>query len=146
MEAKSDEQRHIVWVNKVYKDVTKENIHELFENCGKIMDIVMCSSNRNLSYCFIEFNDEKGVQNALEKNDTLLGNQNLVVAQADLNLYNKSIKKNDFHKRLASKIDVEIRELSKEEAYYHGFRQGKKYFLKQMTKNTNMRKNYKLRK
>jgi RNA recognition motif-containing protein len=145
METKSDEQRHIVWVNKIYKDVTKNNIQELFEECGTITNITMCSSNRNFSYCFIEFEDETGAQNALEKNDTLLENQNLIVALADINLYNKSIKKNDFHQKLASKIDEEIKDMTKEEAYYYGFRQGKKYFLKQMTKNTNIKRNFKLR-
>ena len=48
--------------------------------------------------------------------------------------------------RSISKIDDEIRDMTKEESYYYGFRQGKKYFLKQMTKNTNIRNNFKLRK
>lgn len=145
METKSDEQRHIVWVNKIYKDVTKNNIKKLFENCGTIKDITLCSSNRNFSYCFIEFDDENGVKNALEKNNTMFENQNLIVAIADINLYNKSIKKNEFQKKLASKIDDEIKDLSVKDAYYYGFKQGKKYFLKQMTKNTNIRKNFKIK-
>ena len=98
METKSEELKHIVWVNKIYRDVTKDNIQELFKECGDITNITMCSSNRNLSYCFIEFSNEAGAQLALEKNDTVLDNQNIVVAIADINLYNKNIKKNDFHK------------------------------------------------
>lgn len=131
----NDELKNIVWVNKLSKNVTDDDVEEHFEECGDVKTVFMCSSrNRDSTYCFVEFVDEEGAKNALKMNGTKLGDECLVVALADNKQYDRSVKRTEARTKLNEKVEEEIKDMNKTEAYYYGFNQGKKYMLKKMTR------------
>lgn len=137
----SDELKNIIWVNKLSKNVTDDDVREHFKECGEIKIVFICSSrNRNFTYCFVEFTDENGAQKALEKNDTELGDGQVVVALADNRQYERSVRRTETRTKLNEKVEEEIKDMDKTSSYYYGFIQGKKYMLRKMTR-TNPRRN-----
>ena len=136
----NEELKNTVWVNKLSKDVSKDNILEHFKGCGNVQNVSICSSrNRNFTYCFLEFENNDSVQQALALNESKLGEENITVALADSRLYERSIRRTDAKLKLNEKVVEEIQNMDKLEAYYHGFRQGKKYMIKKMTRNNGRR-------
>jgi RNA recognition motif-containing protein len=131
----SDELKNIIWVNRLSKNVTEEDIKEHFKECGEIKTIFIClSKNRNSTYCFVEFTNEECAQKALDKNNTELGGNDIVVAIADNVQYDRSVRRTDARVKLNEKIEDEIKDMDKLSSYYYGFSQGKKYMLKKMTR------------
>jgi RNA recognition motif-containing protein len=138
----SDEQGNIVWVNRLSKNVVDEDIKEHFKECGEIKTIFICSSkNRNFTYCFIEFVNNDCAQKALVKNNTSLGDTQIVVALADNTQYDRSVKRTDARSKLNDKIEEEIKDMNKLSSYYYGFSQGKKYMLKKMARTQPIKRN-----
>lgn len=137
----SEEVTNVVWINRVSKNVTDNDVREHFQDCGTVSEVFICSSrNRSFTYCFVKFENNESVQNALKKNDTQLGDHKIVVALADNRLYERSVKRAEARSQLNDKVVEEIKDMDTTSAYYYGFSQGKKYMLKRMTR-VNPRRN-----
>lgn len=131
----SDELKNIVWVNKLAKDVTEDDVRTHFVKCGSIKTLLLCSSrNRMLSYCFIEFDNESCAQKALGMNDTTMGSDRIVVATANARSYERSVKRTEARARINAKVTEDIKGMSEQEIYHYGFKQGRRYTLNQMSR------------
>ena len=85
-----------------------------------------------MSYCFIEFEDPLGVQNAITHNKSVFNKEvdpkkYLIVALTDRARYDLHVKKNESRSKLNAQIEKNIENKTKFEAYLYGFNEGRKY-------------------
>ena len=130
----NDELGNVVWVNKLFRDVTENNIRERFAQYGDITNVFMCSSrNRNTTYCFVEYQDESSAQKALSEAGSVWNELEIEVALAERRLFTRSIRRNEARDKLNQRIVEKIEGMNPLEAYFCGFSEGKKYMLRRVT-------------
>jgi RNA recognition motif-containing protein len=131
----SGELKNVVWVNKLPKNVTEEQVRTHFKGCGQMKNVFVCSSrNRNMTYCFVEFSTKTGTEKALKMDGCTYGDGTLTVALADVRLYERSVRRTEERDRIRQMVEEEIKDMSKLDAYYYGFSQGKKNILRKVTR------------
>eukprot|EP00891_Asterochloris_glomerata_P007721 jgi/Astpho2/7721/fgenesh1_pm.00115_%23_35_t len=66
--------RRTVYICDIDQEATEEQLATMFKECGQIVDCRVCGDpNSAMRFAFIEFCSEDGVQSALTKNGTVLG-------------------------------------------------------------------------
>jgi RNA recognition motif-containing protein len=132
---------NIIWINKIVKGTTEVVIRELFSEYGEIKSVLLCESrNRQSLFSFIEFDQSSSAQKALEKNDFKQSDGTpLVVAFVNAKQYISNIKKMENKNKIKSEVVQAIQNMSVEEAYYYGFKEGKKYVLQRQEKDNKRR-------
>jgi len=129
----------IVWVNRLSKETSEEVVRDYFGSYGKLLKVTMCPSRQyNNAYCFLEYGSDELAKEVAAMEHTL-GDSQLQVAMADPTLYERSIRRSSNREKLSQKVDEEIKDMSKSDAYYYGFAQGKRYMMKNLTKTTERR-------
>jgi RNA recognition motif-containing protein len=130
------EVNNIIWVNKIVKGTTETVIRELFSEYGEIKSVLLCESrNRQSLFCFIEFDQTSSSQKALEKHDFKQSDGTLlVVANVNIKQYMATIKKMENKNKIRTEVTKVIQNMSAEDAYYYGFKEGKKYVLQKREK------------
>jgi len=133
------ERMAIVWANRLSKEMTEEMVRGHFSSYGTLLKVTMCPSRQsNSAYCFLEYESEEVAQRVAATDHSLDGSL-LQVAMADPTLYNRSVRRTSNREKLNVKVEDEIKDMSRSEAYYYGFAQGKRYMMKNLTKSTNRR-------
>ena len=137
---------NIVWINGLPKNVSESDVQSHFSKCGQIVNMLLFTSKFKMSYCFVEFADNAGVQAALALNKTSFNEESdpghhLIVALTDKNRYFSHLQREERKKKRNEQIEKTIEDKTKFEAYLYGFNEGRKYSAPSRPRQNNFKKN-----
>ena len=92
-----------LWVNRLSKETTEEDLRNHFLNCGQIQDVLLCSS-RNSNYAFVVFESNEIVRKAInEKNNSELNERELQLGFADVQRFQNARNRRESRENLQEK-------------------------------------------
>lgn len=77
----SDSKTKTIFVGNLSFKATEDSIEEFFNDCGKVLAvrIAKLSDGKSKGFCHVDFEDEQGVENALQKNAEEFEGRNIKV-------------------------------------------------------------------